>query len=87
MNSGLDDNVYNYVFSFEQSEVFAQKIFDFIKYALPYYVEEGKNELVVAIGCTGGRHRSVAFTRHLENLLKDLKHRIITYHRDINKEF
>ncbi len=87
MNSGLDDNVYDYVFSFEQSNVFAQKIFDFIQYSLPYYVEEGKNELVVAIGCTSGRHRSVAFTRHLEEILKQLNHRIITFHRDIDKEF
>lgn len=87
MKSGLDDSVYNYVFSFTQSEVFAQKIFDFIKYALPYYVEEGKNELVVAIGCTSGRHRSVAFARYLGNSLKELNHRIITFHRDIEKEF
>lgn len=87
MSSGLDDNVFDYVFSFKQSEVFGEKIFDFIKYALPYYVEEGKNELVVAIGCTSGRHRSVAFVRHLERKIEQLNHRIITFHRDIEKEF
>ena len=87
MNSGLDDNVYDYVFSFDQSKVFAEKIYDFIKYSLPYYVEEGKNELVVAIGCTSGRHRSVAFVKHLGSILKDLNHRIITFHRDVEKDF
>ena len=64
-----------------------EKILDFLKYFLPYYDEEGKTELVVAVGCTSGHHRSVSFVRYLEEHLKDTNYQIITMNRDINKEF
>ena len=86
-HSGDEDCVYDYVFSFEQSKIMGEKILDFLKYFLPYYDEEGKTELVVAVGCTSGHHRSVSFVRYLEEHLKDTNYQIITMNRDINKEF
>ena len=86
-HDGGEDCVYDYVFSFEQSNVMGEKIQDFIKYFLPYYEQEGKNELVIALGCTSGHHRSVAFVRYLKEKLKDTNYRIITVNRDVNKEF
>ena len=85
--SGLDKQVVDYVFSFQQSETLLDKMEDFVKYSLPYFVEEGKTELVIAIGCTSGHHRSVAFTEKLKERLSDSDHRIMVMHRDIDKEF
>ena len=86
-HTGEEDPVYDYVFSFDQSKVMGDKIVEFMKYFLPYYVEEGKKELVVALGCTSGHHRSVAFVRYLEEKLKDTNYQVVTVNRDINKEF
>ena len=87
-HSGMDDCVYDYVFSFKQSRDMADKIIDFITSFLPYYVDEGKHELVIAIGCTSGPHRSVSFVRHIhEALEKDGQHHLVVVHRDIDKEF
>jgi len=86
-HTGLEDCVYDYVFSFEQSNSFITKMKDFISYSLPFYIEEGKNELVIAIGCTSGHHRSVAFVRRMSEELKDLNKKIVVIHRDIEKDF
>jgi UPF0042 nucleotide-binding protein len=86
-HSGLDDCVYDYVFSFDQSKVFTDKLLDFIRYSIPFYNAEGKNELVIAIGCTSGHHRSVAVVRYLQSALMNSGNRIITLHRDITKDF
>ena len=85
--SGLDDPVYDYVFSFEQSKIMGEKILDFLHVFLPYYAEEGKTELVVALGCTSGHHRSVSFVRRLQEGLRDSAYRVVVIHRDIEKEF
>lgn len=86
-HSGLEQCVDNYVFAFEQSNIFLDKMTDFVRYALPYYFEEGKNELVIAVGCTSGHHRSVAFGQRLAKNLSDLEHKVIVLHRDIEKDF
>ena len=85
--SGLDDEVYDYVFSFAQSVSMGEKMVEFLSEFLPYYQQEGKSELVVAIGCTSGHHRSVSFTRYLQQQLNKLNYEIITVHRDIEKAF
>lgn len=85
--TGLDDCVYDYVFTYPQSKEMAKQIYYFIKTFLPYYDEEGKNELVVAIGCTSGHHRSVAFVRKLQDDLKELNYHLVVINRDIDKEF
>jgi UPF0042 nucleotide-binding protein len=62
-------------------------ICDFVTYTLPLYVEEGKKELVVGIGCTSGHHRSVSFVRYIEEKLKKTQYRTVIVHRDIDKEY
>ena len=56
-----------------------------IDYMLPLYRSEGKSQLVVAFGCTGGKHRSVALAQLLYNHLSDLDYKVSVYHRDIHK--
>ncbi len=85
--SGSDKAVYDYVFSFGQAQEVLRMICDFVTYTLPLYVEEGKKELVVGIGCTSGHHRSVAFANALNERLSEQKQRTIVLHRDIDKAF
>ena len=59
---------------------------EMIEYLIPYYVEEGKTQLVIAIGCTGGMHRSVTMTELLHEYLVKNGHRVIKHHRDIEKD-
>lgn len=63
--TGLDNEVYDYVFGFEDSNGLYMKIHDLLTFLIPMYEKEGKTRLVVAFGCTGGKHRSVSFARRL----------------------
>lgn len=63
--TGLDKEVQDYVMQFEESAVFLDKLEDMIKFLIPHYITEGKNRLVIAIGCTGGQHRSVTLAGEL----------------------
>ena len=82
--TGLDHTVYDYVMTHEESEDFYQHLIALIKPILPGYQKEGKSVLTIAIGCTGGQHRSVAFAHRLvEDLKKDWS--INVTHRDINR--
>lgn len=83
--SGLDADVYDYVMSSEQSKDFLKKLEDLIDFLLPNYEEEGKMNLTVCIGCTGGRHRSVAVTEALAKHLSLTGHETECIHRDITK--
>lgn len=83
VNSGLTEPVKEYVFKWDQTKVFIDKTLDMMEYLIPYYVEEGKTQLVVGIGCTGGYHRSVAIAEELGRLLRDKGHRTIVSHRDL----
>ena len=83
--SGLDAPVRDYVFSFEQSNIFMDKLTDMIEYLLPLYIEEGKYSLTIAIGCTGGRHRSVAVASALAGHLKCFGVPVVSINRDMNK--
>ena len=82
-HSGLDADVRDYVFSYEQTNVFMQKLTDMIEYLLPQYIEEGKYSLTIAIGCTGGRHRSVAVAEALGEHLKDMGVPVVNINRDL----
>ncbi len=84
--TGLDSEVYDYVFSFEEANELFAKIAELIKFSLPLYLKEGKSRLTVAIGCTGGKHRSVSFARNTETLLTELGYNIDMLHRDIQKK-
>lgn len=83
MNSGKTDEVRKYVFKWPQTNIFITKVLDMLEYLIPYYVEEGKTQLVVGIGCTGGFHRSVAISERIGQILKDNGHRVIVTHRDL----
>lgn len=81
--TGNDREVQEYVKSFPQTEEFMTKLVDMIDFLIPNYVKEGKNQLVIAIGCTGGQHRSVTLANELFDRLKDRGNYGITiYHRD-----
>lgn len=82
--TGNDAPVQEFVKSYPQTGEFLQKLEDMISFLIPYYVQEGKNQLVIAIGCTGGRHRSVTLANELYSRLKDKgEYGIKLYHRDI----
>lgn len=83
--TGLDPMVRDYVFHFEQTQVFFDKICDLMKFLLPHYIDEGKRYLVVCIGCTGGHHRSVAIASALAAFLAGEDFPVDCIHRDIDK--
>jgi UPF0042 nucleotide-binding protein len=83
--NGYDDKVKTYVFSNPPTEGFLSRFYDFINYLIPYYQREGKSYLVVAIGCTGGKHRSVALVEKIkENLERN--YTVYAKHRDLKRE-
>ena len=84
-HTGMEDEVYNFVFSFDEVVVFLDKLYDMLKDLIPLYLKEGKTHLNVAIGCTGGKHRSVSITRALTEKLRGLGVNCVEIHRDINK--
>ena len=69
--TGNDKEVRDYVMQFPESEEFLDKLFDMLQFLIPNYVKEGKHQLVVAIGCTGGQHRSVTLANELFEKMKD----------------
>lgn len=82
--TGNDKEVQDYVLSFPEAEAFMEKLLDMIQFLIPSYVKEGKHSLVVAVGCTGGRHRSVTLADELYKRMKDRgTYGIKLYHRDI----
>ena len=83
--SGLDLPVKEYVFSFQQTRTFMEKLEEMLEFLLPLYIEEGKLSLTVAIGCTGGRHRSVAIAAALHDHLAAKGVPSINVNRDIDK--
>lgn len=83
--TGMDDEVYNYVFSFPQTKEFLQRLEQMLAFLLPLYQEEGKAMLVVAIGCTGGHHRSVSVARAVAEYIGRLGYAAFENHRDITR--
>lgn len=80
--SGLDKEIEDYVFSFDITGEFIEKLSDLLEFLLPHYIKEGKSNLVIGIGCTGGKHRSVAIGEDLARRLLDKGYRAIVSHRD-----
>ncbi len=83
--SGRDKPVFDYVMSSPAAESFLQKLAGLLKFLIPEYKKEGKTQLVVAIGCTGGRHRSVAVAIELGKRLMNGEYAIKVDHRDVNR--
>ena len=84
--TGNDEAVSSYVMSFKESQVFLEKMEDMITFLIPLYIKEGKNSLVISIGCTGGKHRSVTLANTLYNILNKQKHTVLINHSDIEKD-
>ena len=83
--TGLNREVRDYVFSFQETEQFLEKLRDLLRFVLPLYQEEGKTVLVMAIGCTGGHHRSVAVTHALAGFIASLGYQVTENHRDMTR--
>lgn len=86
MQTGEDAAVREYVFRDENAGVFLEKLEDMVKFLIPNYINEGKTQLVIGIGCTGGQHRSVSMAYELYQSLKDVdKINLRLEHRDMQK--
>ena len=83
--TGMDSEVYNYVFSFPQTKTFVEKLEGLLSFLLPLYAEEGKSTLVIAVGCTGGHHRSVSVARCLTAYLSGLGYPAFENHCDMTR--
>ncbi len=85
-HSGLEEDVRKYLDGFKETAEFNQKIYDFISFILPQYHKSGKHNLVIAIGCTGGMHRSVATAQALADRLQAEGKQVFVEHRDLETE-
>jgi len=84
--SGNDKQVSEYIWSFQETEGFLERLTEILDYILPLYLNTGKQQLHIGIGCTGGRHRSVAVTNWLGNYFKGPHQNCIVKHRDIERD-
>ena len=84
--SGRDRAVRDYVLSKDETKGFLTRIEDMLKFLIPHYKKEGKRQLIIAIGCTGGRHRSVAIANAIEESLKEEGFNSSVEHRDIGED-
>ncbi len=83
--TGRDAAVRRYVLATPQAQRFGKKFFEIVTESLPHYIQEGKSYLTIAIGCTGGRHRSVVMAEELSSYLKKRKYKVRVHHRDIDR--
>ena len=83
--TGNDREVYDYVMDFENARIFEKKLYEMLRFLVPNYITEGKNQLVVSIGCTGGRHRSVTIANALSKDMKKLPYGVKVEHRDAGR--
>ena len=83
--SGLMPEVRDFIFSYQQTQDYMQKLEDLLAFSLPMYFEEGKTALVIAVGCTGGRHRSVAVAKELGEYVAKRGYPTVVNHRDIGR--
>lgn len=82
--TGQDEEVARYIFGQEEGRAVFEKIRDFLDYTVPLYEKEGRARLVVAFGCTGGQHRSTAFTVKMKEYFESKGHRVLTVFRDMS---
>ena len=84
--TGNDRDVYEYVMDSEQAGVFLKQLYQMIRFLIPNYILEGKNQIVISIGCTGGKHRSVTIANALGKKMQELPYSLKIEHRDIGKD-
>ena len=83
--TGLDSPVRDYVMSFDEAKNLEPKLTDLVTYLVPLYISEGKSQLTISIGCTGGKHRSVVFAEIINKAIKEKGFKVSVSHRDINR--
>jgi UPF0042 nucleotide-binding protein len=84
--TGRERPVVEYVMGFAQAREFVTRVQEFLRFTLPLYMQEGKAYLTIAVGCTGGRHRSVVLTEELVRLLREADHEVSIRHRDVDRD-
>jgi len=84
--NGNDKEIKEYVMGFESAVIFLSKLQDMLDFLIPNYIIEGKNSLVIAIGCTGGKHRSVTLANALMEHMKGMEYGLKLEHRDIDRD-
>ena len=80
--TGLDQPVRAFVLDRDETRGFQKRLYDLIDYLIPLYCNEGKSQLVIAIGCTGGKHRSITFARKIAEFCEEKGYQPSTQHRD-----
>lgn len=83
--TGLFKEVSDYVMKFDEAKELEEKLYDLVDFLIPLYMKEGKSQLIIAFGCTGGKHRSVTFAERMSKHLSELHPRVRVNHRDIDK--
>lgn len=83
--TGLDEPVRNFIFQYQQTKDFLEKTEDLLTFLLPNYVDEGKTDLVIAVGCTGGQHRSACIAKELYDFISRRGYCANLSHRDMNR--
>lgn len=83
---GTEESVRSYVTKWPITGKFIKKAFGLLDFLIPHYINEGKTQLTVAVGCTGGKHRSVVIAEKLQELLREKGHKVAVEHRDVNKD-
>lgn len=84
--TGNDEAIQNFVMQFDEAKEFLNKVTDLMEFLIPNYIKEGKNGLVVGVGCTGGKHRSVTLANGIYKELQSLPYSSRIEHRDIEKD-
>ena len=83
--TGLDQEVVDYVMAAPESQELLRRYESMLEYALPLYVKEGKSQLTIAVGCTGGKHRSITFARKIAEYCTQLGYEPGVQHRDAKR--
>ncbi len=83
--TGLDEEVVEYVMAAPESQELLRRYESMLEYALPLYVKEGKSQLMIAVGCTGGKHRSITFARKIGEFCEKLGYEPSVQHRDAKR--
>ncbi len=84
--TGMDKEVRDYVMQFDSSKTLLDKLYELIDFLIPQYLHEGKSQLVIAFGCTGGKHRSITFAQMMYDHIKDGGFKVRVLHRDLDKK-
>jgi UPF0042 nucleotide-binding protein len=84
--TGNDKVIQDYVMNCDEAPIFLDKVADMVNFLIPNYIKEGKNQLVISIGCTGGKHRSVTIANEIYNRLQKSAYTVRILHRDMGKD-